>query len=213
MKRKSTYHVKKIDLNRLARRLAEGDARAIELIYRNFFHKLLYYGVQVAGQHYQNEVEDVIQEFFIWLVQNSAKACQIRDFETYMFQSIRRNLHSRISEEKNGKATFKRYVKRTAPLQESLGLSPEQLKIQKEEVELRSVLLQQELDKLPSCQREVLYLRYFEGKSYPEIAAILSVTYQVAYNYVYRAIKRLKGNMANLAFFSLILFGLLRTLF
>ena len=185
-------------LNRLSKRLSNGDEQAIELIYKNYFHKLLCYGIQVVGYQYQNEVEDVIQEFFIWMAENHSKIGHIRDLESYMFQSIRRNVLNKLNKNIHDQSSLKKYSNLTNPLKDTEECSPEQLQINKEEIESRSVLIQQELGKLPNYQREVLYLRYFEDKSYEEIAEILSVTDQVAYNYVYRAIKRLKEQLSNL---------------
>jgi len=55
--------------------------------------------------------------------------------------------------------------------------------------------VQQALASLPTSQREALYLRYFENKSYEEIAEILAVNQQVAYNYVSRGLKRLRQQL------------------
>jgi RNA polymerase sigma factor (sigma-70 family) len=197
LKRDSTFGSTSSVLQQLVQRLAQGDAKAIEAIYRDYFHRLLYYGNQVAGPGYEHEVEDVIQEFFIWLAENRAKVEQVRNFESYMFQSIRRNLQCKLSAGKKSHAAYERYVSRTSPLREYASCSPEQLQIQHEEMESIKALIQRGLDQLPPYLREVLYLRYFEDKSYPEIAAILSVSDQVAYNYVYRAVKRLKKRLGD----------------
>lgn len=193
--------------NELARRIAIGDIGAIEKVYRIYFHRLRYYGIQVLGQQYQQEVEDVIQDFFMWMAQNYIKMGRVRDFEVYMFQSIRRNLQSRKRTDQDSQKSFERYVNRTLPLRETENHSPEQLYIDKEEKYKCITRIKTELNKLPPYQREILYLRYFEDKSYKEIANILSINDQVAYNYVSRAIKRLKKQMANLSFLLLGLLG------
>lgn len=198
LKRDTTYGLTSLVSQKLAQRLKQGEVGAIEMIYRGYFHRLLCYGVQVAGPGHEHEVEDVIQEFFIWLAENSAKADQIRNFESYMFHSIRRNLQCRLNAGKKNHAARERYVNRTSSLQEFTSHSPEQIHIQHEESESIKTLIQKELDHLPPYLKEVLYLRYFEDKSYPEIAAILSVSDQAAYNYVHRAIKRLKRRIGDL---------------
>lgn len=191
-----------------AQSLKGGEVETIEKIYRRYFHRLLCYGVQVAGPGHEHEVEDVIQEFFIWLAENSAKADLIRDFESYMFHSIRRNIQCKLNAGKKNHAAYERYVNRTSPLQEINSRSPEQLHIQQEESESIKTLIQRELDQLPPYLREVLYLRYFEDKTYPEIAAILSVSDQAAYNYVHRAIKRLKSRMGEVKVLLMSLFAI-----
>jgi len=205
LKEKVTYDKKINDLNQLAHKLAKGDAHAIEQIYRTCFHRLFHYGIQVLGSQYSQEVEDVIQEFFIWLAKNHRKIKTVRNFEVYMFQSVRRNLQSSMQTTQRKKESYERYLNLTMPLQESVADSPEQLYIKKEDQQGRSALLQAELNKLPPYQKEILYLRYFEDKSYKEIASILTITDQVAYNYVSRATKKLKKQLANFVLLFLVL--------
>lgn len=199
MKQRGTYDKKSNDLNQLAQKLAKGDAQAIEQIYRRCFQKLFHYGIQVLGSQYSQEVEDVIQEFFIWLAQNHQKMATVRNFEVYMFQSVRRNLYAKVQTAQQKKESFERYLRRTTPLQENSADSPEKLFIKVEEQKQRSTLIQTELDKLPPYQREILYLRYFTNKSYKEIASILNISDQVAYNYVSKAIKKLKKQLVTFA--------------
>ena len=52
--------------------------------------------------------------------------------------------------------------------------------------------LQHGLGQLPERQREALHLRYHLELDYPDVAEILGVSQQVAYNYVNRGIKTLK---------------------
>ena len=149
--------------------------------------------MQVTGFQNQNEVEDIIQDFFIWLSENQDKVARITHFESYMFQSIRRNIITRLTQHASVQSSIKKYTLHTERIQNS----PEELKIHQEEMASKTSLIHKELNKLPKYQREVLNLRYFENKSYPEIASILDVSGQVAYNYVHRAIKRLKKHMLN----------------
>lgn len=210
-KRDSAYGSSSFVLQNLVQRLKEGDGEAIEMIYRGYFHRLLCYGIQVAGPGSEQEVEDVIQEFFIWLAENHAKVGQIQNFESYMFHCIRRNLQGRLNAGKKSNAAHERYMNRTSSLQECTSCSPEELHIRQEEMESIKARIQQELEQLPPYLREVLYLRYFEDKSYPEIAAILSVTDQVAYNYVHRAVKRLKKQLGNPKVLWLLFYGIVAT--
>jgi RNA polymerase sigma factor (sigma-70 family) len=53
-------------------------------------------------------------------------------------------------------------------------------------------LLLKSLNALPARQKEIIYLRFFNGMSYLEIAEIMSVNYQVVRNYACKAIKTLR---------------------
>ena len=52
--------------------------------------------------------------------------------------------------------------------------------------------LQQVCKDLTQREREVLFLKYYEGMSYSEIEQILGLEYQTVRNYMYRAIERLR---------------------
>lgn len=184
-------------LNEYAKKLIEGDEQGIELIYRHSFHKLLYFGVQIAGHQHQTEVEDTIQELFVWLTANTHKLKHIENFESYLFQSLRRNLQGKLKTQAYNPHSIQDFFNYDVSPQNLKEQSPEQIQISAEEQAYKKELIHQELDKLPVYQREVLYLRFFENKSYTQIAEILSISDQVAYNYVYRAIKRLKKQLSD----------------
>jgi RNA polymerase sigma factor (sigma-70 family) len=76
--------------------------------------------------------------------------------------------------------------------QESFQLSPEEIIIQGEACEQRQQALKQALQSLPARQKEVLFLRYYNGMSYDEIEQILSINYQSIRNHIYRATQRLR---------------------
>lgn len=182
----------------LAQRLAAGDESAIAFLYRQYYNRLLLYGLQVAGNFQQHEVEDVIQEFFMWMAEHYPKMAAVEDLEAYLFRSIRRNLHSRYTARQRSQASLKRYFERRLPQDDEFHHSPEQIQVRKEEEQHIQYVIRQQLQQLPDYQREVLYLRYFENRSYSEIADLLTLNHQVVYNYVSRGIKRLKKQFADL---------------
>ena len=178
----------KWNLPALQQQLVAGNPVAIEVLYRQYFHRLLYFGTQAAHQAPVEQVEDVIQEFFLWLSQHTHKLQHIRNLEAYLFQSVRRNLYARLGKEQ-------RSLEHQEKLKDRLELaadSPEEAHIYAEEGRSRQALIKKALSQLPASQREAIYLRYFEDKSYEEIAEILSVSQQVAYNYVSKGLKRLR---------------------
>lgn len=189
----------------LFRSIADGDDAAIAALYRLYHTRLFTYGGKIVGLDFEEEIKDVIQEFFLWLAQNFTKAANIAEPEAYLFQSIRRNLLSRLGNQAESRAAHDRFIQRTEPLQDQATISPEELLIQGEESHDRQELLQRELDKLPAYQKEVLFLRYYEGLSYKEISSIMAVSDQVARNYAQRALQRLKQQLGNLKIFILLI--------
>lgn len=144
-------------------------------------------------------VEDVLQDLFAYLAENCGKLRKVSNFEVYLFLSVKRNLLSRLSREKQSRQAKERYWQRTAPVKERFAEAPDEQVIAEEELNRRQHVLQGELAKLPDHQREILYLRYFEELSYEEICQILGLSNQVARNYASRAIRKLKEALLNTA--------------
>lgn len=207
-----TYEDKTASCRELFRQIATGDEQAIADLYRRYQARLFAYGIQVLNGSWEEEIKDVIQEFFLWLAQNFHKAAQIEEPEAYLFLSIRRNLLARLGNHTEKKDSQERFIQRTESLQKQTEVSPEEILIHDEEHNDRQVMLQRELDKLPAYQKEVIYLRYYEGLSYKEISNIMAVNDQVARNYAQRALQRLKQQLGNLKIFLLLLLLLLAQL-
>ncbi len=188
------------NLNELAAKLAKGDAMAIAQIYEQTYSSMLYFGLQVAGKYQQNLVEGTIQDLFIWLANNYRKVSDIQNIEAYLLQSLRRNLQQKLQASQEKSNAQKRYLKRTNPNQNSAIPSFENDLIQQEQTIANKELLNDKLSELPTYQKEVLYLRFYEDRSYKEIAEILSVNAQVARNYVFRALSVLRKRMNKLPF-------------
>ena len=194
MKIPSTYQSKE-ELQKLVQRLANGDATAIDILYRLYFKRLQSYGRQIAGKHQGDLVLTVIQEFYMWLVKNHQKMATIEDFEIYLFKSIRLNILNTLKKQQQKEIVAKKFIDSIQVAQATTTPSPEKKLIEQESTQLQKKMLAQVLDQLPTYQKEVLYLRYFQNYSYKEIGAILSVSEQVARNYAYRAIKGMKGQL------------------
>jgi len=83
---------KKIDLLVLQQSLSVGDPDAIEVLYRHFYQRLVWFGRQSVPDASLEQTEDVVQEIFVWLSLHPHKVKQLRSLESYLFQSVRRNL-------------------------------------------------------------------------------------------------------------------------
>ena len=74
-------------------------------------------------------------------------------------------------------------------------LSIEDIIAAKELNEEQSARLKSAFDKLSTKQKEILYLRFYQGMDYEQIAEVLGMKYQSLRNAVSRAIKNLRGDM------------------
>ena len=191
----SSQNIKPKQLVELALQLSKGEELAIAKIYQLTYTRLYYFGLQIAGKHQQTLVEGTIQDFFIWLAKNYQKVNLEANFEAYLYQSIRRNLQQQLQAAQAKSKAQKRYLQNNTPNIAPHQVSPETDYLKKETQALDKAKIDALLQDLPTYQKEVLYLRFYENRNYKEIAAILAVNAQVARNYVFRAITTLRKKL------------------
>lgn len=153
----------------------------IEELYLKYYPELLVYGRTLTSD--QQLIEDTIQDLFLTFWQKSQSLLFTDSTENYIFISFRNNLIRKVKKEKSRR------------LKQQLFERPEAENSFNEEKEKTLINL---LHKLPSRQKEVLFLRYYKNKSFLEIADILGISYQVARNFSYRAIKFLRRKFSEI---------------
>ncbi len=195
---KSRLHksISKKDLNELVVLLADQNTEAFCEIYLRFFNPMLLFGRQICS--HTELVEDVVQEFFIWLLEHGNEVKHVSNFEIYAFKSLRRNIYTRLNVNRQRAKSQKRYSERTQFMIESNRMNVEEQLVASEIASAKEYLLAHELDRLPTRLKEVLFLRYYQDYSYDEISEILGISNQIARNYVSRAFKKLRERTHNL---------------
>lgn len=187
------------ELNYLLSRLQEGDVKAFGIIYGLFYNKLLRYGNIILSDN--KVVEDAIQDLFVWILQNPQSIQKVNNFEVYLFQSLKKNLIAHIKTNGRHKTILHHlfYKKEAILFQHSI----EHKLIQEESLAYNKNWVKQKIDNLPARQKEILFLRYYEGLSYDEIAEITSLSNQIIRNYVARALKQIRklGKLDKILFF------------
>ena len=71
--------------------------------------------------------------------------------------------------------------------------SPEEIRIKKESASFNASQLTQMINSLPARQKEIIYLRFYEGLSYKDISQILNINYQSLVNSINRILTRFKS--------------------
>lgn len=155
------------------------DQKTFESIYMKYYPVLMVYGKNISND--EQLIEDAIQELFITLWKKREDLVFHSSFKSYLFVAFRNNLIRKVKENKLEEISSDIVEE---PLEEKDFENEKKLKIL--------------LEKLPPRQKEVLFLRYYQNKSYLEIAEMLGISYQVTRNFSYRAIKFLKKKMKNL---------------
>jgi RNA polymerase sigma factor (sigma-70 family) len=66
--------------------------------------------------------------------------------------------------------------------------------ISNENIKQREVVLSKAINNLPARQREVMYMRYYQGLSFDQIAGLMLLSRKSAYNIVFKALDALRKN-------------------
>lgn len=169
--------------------IANGEKGAYKEVYTGYFKKFFNYGRKFTNNHLL--IEDSIQEVFLDVWHKKEKMITVDMPNSYLFSSFRYSLFKKI--------------KQSARLQElndwddEPQFSIEQSIITSELNREMQQKLQSALQSLTSRQREAIFLRFYEGLSYEEVAAVLNITVKATYKIMARSIGQLKDQMAGLS--------------
>ncbi len=167
-------------------RLAKGSEQAFQDLYHAYFPNLMRYGKAISDD--LELIRDTIQDLFVWVWQNRERLVQLEQLDAYLYRAFRNNLSALLNQSNNRQQLL------TIISSHQNGLLTEgKIELEEKEEEQKTKnQLRKLIDELPQKQREVIYLRYYEEKTYHEIAEILEVNTQVAQNYAMRALAKLR---------------------
>jgi len=186
-------------------RIAEGDIETYEYVFKSYYPDLYGYGLKLSGR--PELVKDVIQELFVMIWERRGQLDKVHFLKVYLLVSLRRRILKELYRERREMEIL--YDQNDAP---EIYFTAEEIIIRNESLEEHRNELQDALNNLPPRQKEVIYLRFYNGMSYEEIEEILSINYQSIRNHVHRAIKTLREilqeNMPQIVVLSLLSFFL-----
>lgn len=165
---------------------SQGSTGAYEKIYREISDALFSYGHCFTED--ADLVDDAVQEVFIDIWKRRHRLSKVEKVRPYLFQALRNKILTKLSR-RNRYTRFQESVEKPAFV-----ASCENEIIAQEEKNDRLQMLENAIQHLPNRQREILFLRFFEGYPYSEIASMLSIQPQVARNLMSRAIKKIRSH-------------------
>ncbi|MBS1566133.1 MAG: sigma-70 family RNA polymerase sigma factor [Bacteroidetes bacterium] len=171
----------------------EGDTQAFALIHKALFHSLYYYALKLTDD--AELADDAVQDLFIRIWVKRAGIGPMQRVKAYFFSALRHQVLNQLRSLRLRQLNISR-------LEPEIAFSPEEIVVHREEADdLRSKLLHM-LNNLPARQREAVYLHFFEGMDYQQVAAVMGVNYQSVLNLVQKAMQKMRG--ASLLWFFLL---------
>ncbi len=164
--------------------ILEGDQSAYQQLYFAWFKKFYTYGKKFSLDPLL--IEDSIQEVFLLIWNKREKIAQLHSPNSYFFGAFRFILLDKLRQAKRITAfNFE---------DETLFLT-EQATYDQENDPARVQKLKAALQSLTPRQREVIFLRFYEGLSYEEIANVLNITVKATYKIMARSLGSLKEQL------------------
>ncbi len=183
-----------LDDSRLWDELRGGSKEALRLIYNQEVDYLYNYGRKVF--RHTDLVEDSIHDLFVELWQRHKKLGPTDSIRKYLAVSLRRKVVATLKKESKTES-----IDSFDTIKVDVELAIDEIMIAQEMSEEQSIRLKSAWGKLTDKQKEILYLRFYQGLEYEQIAEVLDIKYQSLRNAVSRAIKSLRGDMLLLIIF------------
>ena len=165
--------------------LKQGSKKALESIYAEHASALLKYGAKFSLD--EQLVEDCVHDLFIELWKNREGIGQTDSIRKYLLVALRRKIIREV-----GRSSKHISGEEPQEYQFEATLSIDQNLITAEIEQARQQQLKAALNALSSRQKEIIYLKYFNGMDNQSISEILDINYQSVRNLLSRTLKALK---------------------
>ncbi|MBW8686455.1 RNA polymerase sigma factor [Chitinophaga rhizophila] len=172
-------------------RLIDGDEGALAFIYDTWFVSLYRYGMKIQAD--SGLVKDCIHDLFTSLWHSRQRLSVTDSIKFYLFASLKRN----IVKSTRAEGVFRLFSQQSVQHEPHMPSYEERLISQQSDDE-RNRKLAKVIDKLPKRQKEILYLRYYEGLSTQETAEIMSLSVNSTYVLLSKALNYLKSHSGEL---------------
>ncbi len=164
-----------------------GDEESFSILFKRYYGSLVNYGKTLMSG--DDTVKDCVQDVFVDIWKYSEKLDTAIVVKAYLFSCVRNRiarLHKRDNIFSN--------LKEVESFDFMFDFSIEDRLIADEYMANKVDQLNSFINKLPSRQKEALYLRYHQGLTVEQVAKVLNMNYQSTKNILHRAILRLRND-------------------
>ncbi|MCG8306645.1 MAG: RNA polymerase sigma factor [Cytophagales bacterium] len=166
-------------------KIKAGDRHAFTTLYKKYIQQIFKYAYFLVPD--KDLVEDAIHDVFVRIWSKRNNQIDIHSIKSYLFVSVRREMLLK----KKDKVQF---VVSVGQSDMHLFQSPsiEDTKILEEHQKEKEQKLNGFIKGLTDRQREIIHLRFYQNLSYAEIANLMDINQNYAYNLTSRAINHLR---------------------
>lgn len=164
--------------------IKEGNIRAFEKLFRQYYEPLCRYAATLTKN--MDVSEEIVQELFYTIWKERANLHIFLSFHSYLYRAVRNNAlqyleHVDVQNRYREKIINESFLQNqhTTPLD-----NLEYKELQKQITDL--------LNNMPERRRHIFRMHRFEGKKYPEIARLLSISVKTVEAEISKALQALK---------------------
>lgn len=176
-----------------------GDKNGLDEVFKAHYSALFNYGCKFFTD--EELVRDGIQELFLNLWRMREQIVVPNSERAYLLSSLKRTLVAKVKS--NSKRTNRNNEFQYLTFKHSFSM--EEFLIEEERKKEKLKQLVDAVNALSTAQREVIYLRYYQGLTNDEIAELLDINLQSVKNRVSRALHNMRINVGSLSFTALYL--------
>ncbi|MBW6479633.1 MAG: RNA polymerase sigma-70 factor [Bacteroidales bacterium] len=165
-------------------KIKSNDAEAFEKIFREYYSPLVLFALKIVND--QDVAEEIVQEFFYQYWKNRDQMSIKFSLKSYFYQSVRNNALKYLRHE----SVKQRYASGVANSGVSHSFSPDY-----GEKELQYII-ENVLENLPQRCSRIFRMNRFEGLTYKEIAAKLSISVKTVEADMGKALKAFRNKLA-----------------
>jgi RNA polymerase sigma factor (sigma-70 family) len=159
----------------------QGDWDAFTALYGEFYELLNNYGRKFTRD--ADLIQDVVHDLFVRLWTTRARLGDPASVKNYLYKALRSTLFRKIQ-------SLSKFVELDNEGGFEVNFIPD-ASFRQEEQELRKQVIAL-VNTLPPRQQEIIFLRFYEGMSYEEIAVIMDINMSSTYKLLYKALDNLQ---------------------
>jgi RNA polymerase sigma factor (sigma-70 family) len=171
-------------------RFRQGEEQALYTLYDQYYHLLLFLGLKICAR--SEPVKDCIQQVFLYLWEKKEGLGTVTNVRSYIITSFKRKLLLQLQQEKKDNGLLSLWIHQEPGDDIPSG---EQLLIHQQQSKEAIGRIQEAITLLSPRQKELINLRFYEGRNYEEIVDITGLTHRTVYNHLYEALKSLKQSL------------------
>ena len=175
---------KTVDFSKLWDKVCNGDQEAYATLHSYLYPGLFVYAKGILKDG--DQANDLLQDMFIKLWLKKKSIGKIENVKSYFYTSVRSITLNHI------RRTKLQDTKLASLIFTDIQFSAEDIITEEESNRKLKIVISNALNKLPSRQKEIVFLRFYEDMDYNQIVGVTGIKYQSVINHVYKAVQTLR---------------------